>query len=97
MLKSLIPALAMKCMYYQTSRETLRDDRVQTITELHTKGYLGRWWEGSFKINLMCFGFVTDKQACTPGCVTGQGVVSSQLGAHTKVGALHGAKNVREP
>ena len=56
-LRSLIPALALKCTYYQTDWDSLQQNCLQTIQELHTKGYLGRWWEGSFKTSLIRFGF----------------------------------------
>ena len=42
--KSLVPALAMKCNYYQTGWDSLRRSCIQTITELHNKGYPGKWW-----------------------------------------------------
>ena len=56
-LRSLVPALALKCTYYQTDWHSLQQNCLQTIHELHTKGYPGRWWEGSFKTSLMRFGF----------------------------------------
>ena len=51
-LRSLIPALAKKCVFYSTSTPMTKKNCQTVIFELRYKGYPKAWWVNSFKMGL---------------------------------------------
>ena len=55
-LRSLIPALAKKCVFYSTSTPMTKSNCQTVIFELRYKGYPKAWWVNSLKMGLKKFG-----------------------------------------
>ena len=55
-LRSLIPALAKKCVFYSTSTPMTKKNCQTVIFELRYKGYPKAWWVNSLKMGLKKFG-----------------------------------------
>ena len=51
-LRSLVPALVQKCVYYSTSWDIMQDNIQGTLRELTRKGYPGMWWKPAFNRTL---------------------------------------------
>ena len=51
-LRSLVPALVQKCVYYSTSCDIIQQNIEGTLRELTRKGYPGMWWKPAFNRTL---------------------------------------------
>ena len=51
-LRSLVPGLVQKCLFYASSPGIQAQNVQQTLQELYSKGYPGKWWKPAFNRTL---------------------------------------------